>query len=274
MSIEGSDYRVMRIRKKSGGWREIAVPSVRYRDYLQTLLPPLYRIQAAVCGNCVHGFMPGRSPVTNAAVHVGYLYTLSLDLADFFDSITVPMISTHIPEPLLAVPPRRPAMQGLPTSPAIANIAAAPLDAAILSLLAWWGVECRYTRYADDLTISTNEITVVTRNNRKSIIRRIESCGFKANPRKTRIQFASRGRRIITGVAVGVSDVTVPRSIKRKMRAAEHQGNRLSLRGLREWAKLKMPNSVATAVSTGQPVVTVKKIAAVRRVIRKIEWGT
>ena len=39
-----------------------------------------------------HGFVPGRSTVTNAAPHAGRAVVVNLDLADFFPSVTFPRV--------------------------------------------------------------------------------------------------------------------------------------------------------------------------------------
>ena len=51
--------------------------------------------------------------------------------------------------------------QGLPTSPAIANIAASDMDRLIVTFMQHNGASIMYTRYADDLTLSTNDPAVV-----------------------------------------------------------------------------------------------------------------
>ena len=58
--------------------------------------------------DAAHGFVAGRSTVTNARPHVGQRIVINLDLADFFPSITFPRVrglfsATHIGR-LLGVP--------------------------------------------------------------------------------------------------------------------------------------------------------------------------
>ncbi len=203
-----------------------------------------------------HGFMPGRSPVTNAMAHRGYAYSLSFDLADWFDTVTLDHLGdTRVGGWLLRVDRDRKlsicfvdgaARQGLPTSPAIANIAASPMDAEIMALRVRgrFGFPFEYSRYADDLTFSYSR-EGTAKWLLKVIPEIVERHGFKINPAKTKLQCARAGRRMITGVAVD-TEVHAPRYIKRKIRAASHRMGRNPWargqhRGLTEWSKLKLP---------------------------------
>jgi hypothetical protein len=80
----------------------------------------------------------------------------------------------------------------------------------------------------------------------------VRRCGFRENPRKTRIQWASRGRREIVGIMVDDA-VHVSRDFRRRLRAAKHNAaknegdNRLSRQamGMAEFAKLTPPCDAA-----------------------------
>ena len=239
--------REVRIPKKSGGHRVIVVPSARRKRQCRDLIAPWQQVVRAVCDlEVVHGFAPLRSPVTNALKHVGYEYTLSFDLADFFDHVNVSSVEKgikairHNSKSTVEVPPLHPlfhysiARQGLPTSPILANVAAAPMDkdiqqkfctyttcpmpAAPHKFCKWPKV---YTRYADDLTFSTNDIDCVYAL-MKELPELVAKHGFALNTKKTRLQRASAGRRIITGVAVDDTGIYPTRATKRRLRAAIH----------------------------------------------------
>ena len=233
---------ICKIPKKSGGFRTIYKPSWHEKMTLQCFLPHLNKIARSLCPDCVHGFMPDRNVVTNAASHVGYQFTLCMDLSDFFDTVTEWHVGNLIDKELLKlVLVDGAARQGLPTSPAVSNIAAAAMDAGILSAM---HEEDVYTRYADDITISSNTWWRIGAY-RNLVIERSFAHRFQVNSKKTRMQFASSGRRIITGVAVDDTTVYPTRRVKRKLRAAEHQRHDSSARGLREWCRLKTPNAVS-----------------------------
>lgn len=202
--------------------------------------------------DCIHGFRRGRSPVTNARAHIGFRYTLSMDLSDFFDHVTVGKIASVIGAMAAAeLVVDGAARQGLPSSPAVANMVAAPMDAFIEQQLRMVDPVAVYTRYADDLTISSNDLGVLQKM-QVAVDVAVTMYGFVVNHRKTHIQCADAGRRMITGVAVGPVDIHCPREIKRRLRAAnhrsataKHKADRLrardSARGLSEWSKLKLP---------------------------------
>lgn len=247
MSAQG---KYVSIPKKDGRSRVIFVPDRTTRKHCRDLLPRLHDLQEQFCDpNVVHGFYRGRSPVTNAEQHVGYRFSVCFDLSNFFHSVTEPMVRGY----LVSLPKTRswmftdskfsshnPTMQaiaeqGLPTSPLVANIAAVKLDQDLVAL------GCRYTRYADDLTFSTNDEADIERLLRE-VPALVAKHGFAVNPHKTHVLRASQGRRIITGVAVDDAGLHVSRAVKRRLRAARHNGWHRKARGLEEWAKLKRPD--------------------------------
>lgn len=252
---------IVKIPKGGGRYRTIYVPNPEEKRRLKALVPALNERAAHHDPHRVmHGFMPGRSPVTNAMQHRGYAYSLSFDLENFFDHVTPKQVdavlgfpfSTHDRYHICFV--HRRARQGLPTSPALANIAASPMVKEIMSLrqMGRFGWTFVFTTYADDLTFSFDRFATSLWLKR-TVPEIVSRHGFKLNPDKTRLQAASAGRRMITGVAVDNTTVLrVPRRIKRKIRAAWHQAwqkkspveraqARTGYHGLNEWARLKLP---------------------------------
>ena len=79
-------YRTIRIPKKHGGYREINMPSmnIKYmqRWILDNILNHMHFSEASL------GFRQGTSIVRNAAKHLNKNCILSLDIKDFFPSIT------------------------------------------------------------------------------------------------------------------------------------------------------------------------------------------
>lgn len=263
---------------KGRGTRTLYVPNADERKRLNELLPKIMLVAEGVNtvgGGLQHGFQPDHSPVTNAMQHVNYQYSLCMDLENFFDSVT----PEHLPEELRFPEcfPDGAARQGLPTSPALANIAANNMDMEIVALLPQSkGIVHRvfdlfsdgvtrieYTRYADDLTFSCNSIERL-RTLEKLVPRIAEKHGFKVKARKTRMQAAIAGRRIITGVAVD-SKVHPTRRTRRKHRAAVHQRHTAEARGLAEWMRLVVPKFFnktrpVPVFQTQQPKQPTKKV--------------
>jgi hypothetical protein len=219
------------------------MPNPEEKQIALLYLSRLQDIQVPGC-EVQHGFVRGRSPVTNALAHVGYEYTLCMDLADFFDSVTKEMVIkvlTEIGEKdkamamkvpggmkpetwskhIGAIFPDGAARQGIPTSPTLANIAAIPMDREILAMQRHGRFRnFIYTRYADDLCFSFNRPGAG-----KMLMKRVptivEKCGFTLNTKKTRLQWAGAGRRMITGVAVD-GGIHPTRTVRRRIRAARH----------------------------------------------------
>ena len=186
----------------------------------------------------------GRSAVTCAAAHVGFDWSLCVDLADCFGSVGDGFRKRW---PLCYIVGVAGLPQGFPTSPALANLALVPLDRAIKRLLA---SQCKYTRYVDDLTISGSRSV-----NPMEVLAGVRACvarmGLRLARHKTRLQWASFGNRVITGVGVGSEGLYARRSVRRRIRAARHRRRWRVVRGLVEWSKLRMPAAAAAAVTGG-----------------------
>lgn len=240
--------KLVSIRKKSGAQRIICVPDEATKIKLRALVGQIEAKARKTCPDSVlHGFTRGRSPATNALAHVGHRYSLCFDLTDFFDSVSAARVSgklSAVEREACLIDPNdgrgARALQGLPTSPAVANLAAADMDRAVLRAIDRAKHQAIYTRYADDLTFSFDNPAI-----RSWLLLEIPQivsrCGFKVNPRKTRFQPASYGRRNITGVNVSDSAIHAPRKLKRRLRAALHQQHTRQARGLAEFCKLTLP---------------------------------
>lgn len=246
-------YRVVAIPKGNGKSRAIYVIGRETRDKVRLLIPHFEDLAYNLCElRVAHGFIPTRSPVTNALPHVGYRHTVSFDMIDFFDSCTLakyqavagsgglPVMPVQWAEDLLF--PDGAARQGVPTSPLISNIVCAPLDKALLSVLP---ADAVYTRYADDMTFSCHSEESVSLL-LKLVPQVVESHGFAINNKKTKVQHARAGRRKVTGVCVDDEGVHASRRVKKLLRAARfmatvrHDDKHFRLRylGLKGWAEL------------------------------------
>jgi len=194
-----------------------------------------------------------------------------MDLRDFFDHCTESLMVSAGMSPELAHKccVEGAARQGLSSSPMAANIAALPMDR---DLLAACPPGVTYTRYADDLTFSGDDIGELL-TIRSLVPSLAEQHGQEVNGKKTRIQRADTGRAIITGVAVDAEGVHLPRRTRRTLRAARHNLEKLQnkieavepgvipamgrvrelghrTRGLEEWAKLKPPRSSSPSLNS------------------------
>ena len=216
MARPNASGRYVTIPKKDGRSRVIFVPDRSTKKDCRDMLPLLHDLQERLCDPAVvHGFYRGRSPVTNAEQHVGYRFSVCFDLSNFFHSVTESMVRSVIANlpnmrsrmftvQLIGTPQAAPvviAEQGLPTSPILANLAAIPLDKALVAL------GCRYTRYADDLTFSTNDEADIERLLR-DVPEIVQANGFHVNPHKTHVLRAVSGRRRDGFNAAGLNGCT------------------------------------------------------------------
>ena len=240
-------YKIIKLPKGDGKFRTIYAPSKAYKEKLKSFLLDLQqKVHDADEDKTIHGFLRGRGPSSNAHKHVGYEYTLSLDIKDFFDSVKVEMVAEFLSaeeQDLCFIDGI--ARQGLPTSPLIANLAFLKLDEKIKLAIEEEGVYTVYTRYADDLIFSFNhkEFAQTLEGLVKKII---TDGGFVLNSKKTKLQSAKDGRRMITGIGVDERGIHPSRKLKRKIRAAVHQKNREKAFGLLSWAECKEPRAFYT----------------------------
>lgn len=274
--------RIKRISKGGGRFRTIYCPNQKEKQRLRDLLPGLNDIhtaavEAAGTRGVAHAFIANRNPVTCALPHRGFQVTVSCDLENWFDTVREDqLVAAGVPpEVAKAITIDGVCRQGLPTSPVAANIAAVAMDKEILAALAsakgmYDFVDFVYTRYADDITISfsftddgMHHEEVYAEMVVRIIRNRAANQGWTISERKTHIQNAKAGRRIIVGIAV-TARVQATRETRRKLRAATHQaagarlvksptkGTRLvynpmarnSALGLTEWAACKLPRRV------------------------------
>lgn len=221
-------YRSFEIPKKSGGMRTIKAPTEQLRLLQARLRELLSRcVDEMLAENprlwaASHGFRSGRTIVTNANAHRKRRYVFNVDVADFFDTINFgrvrgffikdksfdldPAIATVIAQIACyenALP------QGSPCSPIISNLVANILDTRLLKLAK--EARCTYTRYADDLTFSSNERIFPHEIAREMsgpewvvgdlLNEEIEGAGFRLNKGKTRMS-VRRSRQSVTGLVV------------------------------------------------------------------------
>jgi len=218
-------YASFTIAKRDGSPREILAPcrSLKHiqRRILARIVAPLDTHDAA------HGFRRGRGIATNAAPHANQEMVLSIDLADFFPSISAKRVyglfrKLGWPQNLASMLTRLTTFrgclpQGAPTSPALANLIARRLDQRLTGLARRRNLA--YTRYADDLTLSG--AAEQTRNAFPMIRRIIAEEGFLVNEKKVRLM--RRGRRqTVTGLVVN-DRLATPREYRRRVRAAIHR---------------------------------------------------
>lgn len=296
-AVERGAYEYWKVPKGNGLFRELAGPA-----------EPLKQVQRAILGRLLnnvpvspfaHGFVAGRSIVSNALVHAPTAQAvLSIDLQDAFPSVAKKRVRETIEwrlgplckymgaaaQGVKASPPKRPGRaddgrffayekatataaaaapgdhggaddqagvthdfpiaretlcecydllttlctdrdrlpQGAPTSGMLLNLACARLDRLIYRAVLRAGrPQMRYTRYADDLSISDSAplgdgfIDVV----RKAVI----ASGFTVNQAKVAQRSARQGDLLICGIRLHRGELALPRATIKAYRALFHR---------------------------------------------------
>lgn len=234
------------IPKKTGGVRLISAPRPRLKAVQRTIASWLATVPLH---DAAHGFVRGRSIVTNARAHVRRSVVINLDLQNFFPSISwvrvrgifeqlgygrpvatvLALLCTEADVEELEVDGQRWFVhtserhlpQGSPASPVLTNLLCRRLDARLTGAAASLGFD--YTRYADDLTFSARPETQSpdVKDLLKVVHKIVASEQLTVHPDKTRIM--RRGRRQeVTGLVVN-DRVGVPREQRRRFRAVLYQ---------------------------------------------------
>lgn len=250
-----SKFREFTIPKRSGGTRNIQAPRVALLNLQKSIKPLLERDYRPRIN--VHGFVAGqdRSIVSNAEQHVQKKWVLNIDLENYFGSIHFGRIAgrlqtkpySYTPEiakfvaHIACYPTERVIdgkmedtsvlMTGGAISPLLANIVTDKLDSELARFCSQLG--CTYTRYADDITISSNRNKFPGKiarfedpEDHKSVVLSeefldlIEENGFAVNHSKTRLLPAIFSQEV-TGLIVN-KKVNVPRTFIRQVRAMLH----------------------------------------------------
>ena len=221
-----SFYRSWTLPKRNGGKRLITSPGPWLKAIQRSLLDHV--LQTAPCHRAATGFRRGLSIVDNARPHVGKRVVMNVDIAGFFPNTNFWLIRRAIDIAMpkwISEPTRRLATDicafggvlpiGAPTSPAIANIVLLPVDRAISRVAI--RNKLSYTRYADDITLSGDDPTHILPFIRDVI----KGLGYELDSKKTNI-FRRGRRQIVTGLVVN-DKVSVPRSVRKRLRAAIHR---------------------------------------------------
>ena len=243
-------YHAFTLPKKTGGERLISAPMPRLKRAQYWVLDNiLARVPAH---DAAHGFLAGRSIVSNAAPHAGCDVVINLDVKDFFPSIAFGRIKGVFRQlgygeaiatilALLCSENRAQAWmvdgeklfvggkarervlpQGAPTSPMLTNLLCRRLDRRLRGLAGQLGFT--YTRYADDLTFSASG--QAARDHVGRLLGRVRWIlrdeGFTPHPDKEHVMRKGR-RQEVTGLVVNGTRPGASREMRRRLRAALHR---------------------------------------------------
>ena len=242
-------YQTFTVPKRSGGTRQISAPATSLKIIQRKLNHVLHHVRPPKIQ--VHGFVIGRSIITNAQPHTKQKFVLKIDLKDFFPSINfgrvrgmfmgVPYKRNHEVATTLAqiccFDNKLP--QGAPTSPTVSNMICAKLDSQLHQLAQKY--RCIYTRYADDLSFSTSAkpfpaalaamkstesgTELVIGDDLRNVV---QANGFTVNLPKTQLR-RSDARQTVTGLVTNTT-LNVKRELINQIRAMLHSWEKYGLK--------------------------------------------
>lgn len=243
---EESKYTEFEIPKRSGGIRKINAPIPQLKEVQSRLAKLLLECSIEIDKTqkhkykLSHGFTKDCSILTNAYVHRHRRYVFNVDILNFFPSFNFgrvrgffiknnhfkldPKIATIISQIACH---KNELPQGSPCSPIISNLIGHLIDIRIVNLAKI--TKCTYTRYADDITFSTNKkefpesigILKEGTDNEwlpgKVLQDEITNIGFELNLSKTSLQ-SKTNRQSVTGLIVN-NGISVKREYYKILRA-------------------------------------------------------
>ena len=232
-------YKVYKIpKRKPNQMRTIAQPAreVKVLQYwvMEHVLDGLFVHPAAT------GYRKKRNIADNARKHTQGHFLLKLDFKNFFPSLEAkdfkayidkhkPSLTKYEVEVLTRILFWKPQGTdrlclsiGAPSSPALSNILLGEFDAMVATFCS--KVRTSYTRYADDLSFSTNDTSVLQHVEEEvfNICRKLRSPRLIINQAKT-VRVSKKTTRRITGLVItNDGKVSLGRNVKRRIRASVH----------------------------------------------------
>ncbi|MEP0069129.1 retron Ec67 family RNA-directed DNA polymerase/endonuclease [Pyruvatibacter sp.] len=262
-------YRSFEIPKKSGGVRKISAPNPKLALVQRNLANLLvncaddFSDRSSGFLRAAHGFIRARSIMSNAEIHKRRRFVFNVDIEDFFGSINFGRVrgffmkdqSFELPADIATIIAQiacheNQLPQGSPSSPVISNFIGNLVDARLTALSR--SGRCSYTRYADDLTFSTNEQHFpkeIAENTYgadwrigKKLQSEVQRAGFRLNHRKTRMSLR-QSQQSVTGLVVN-EKINIDQKYYRQVRAMCDSAFK------RGWYHDKSPKEIVT-VTTG-----------------------
>lgn len=234
-------YKVFKIEKRSSKkLRTIAQPAREVKELQRWLVHTV--LQSLPVHDAATAYIAGRGIRLNAQRHVNSRYLLKMDFEEYFPSIKLPDVQAHLTRYLgrryeaddildmcnliLWKPKNYDELElciGGPSSPLISNSVAFEFDELVAAYCDDKGVT--YTRYADDLTFSTNEPKILREIETfiEGACRSVQYPSLRINHDKT-VHVSKKHRRLVTGVTLSAQGkCSLGRERKRSIRVGLHR---------------------------------------------------
>lgn len=240
-------YSRFEVPKRNGSKRLISSPKKQLRNAQSEIREKI--LKKLLPTDQATAFRPHKSIVDNARAHMGAKIIVRVDLKDFFPSISfsrvrgyfkwcgyspgvatvLALLTTDAPRVYVNTVHGKRAIargiRGLPqgacTSPDLANLISRGLDKRIQGLALKKG-DWVFTRYADDLILSTKNPDEDAFGLTKAVERICSLEGFQVNTKKTSIKRPA-GRMMVTGLVVHEKTVQISKKDIKRMRAFFHK---------------------------------------------------
>ena len=210
-------------KKKKTKKRQIASPSKELKAIQRWILSNYFN--DIPISNRANGFVKRRGIKRNAQFHLKKSYILTIDIKDFFPSISQEKvynaIKKHIDNNELCLKLaklctyKKKLPQGAPTSPILSNIVFKDIDDKIERFCNARLVV--YSRYADDLTFSCDTKSALVEVY-AFVNKQLYENSFTINKSKTRY-LSGKGKLCITGLNLNSGKLTVGKKMKRNLRS-------------------------------------------------------
>lgn len=218
-------YKIFIIKQRNGKTRQITAPvrelKVLQKNILKSLLEKMEYSKFA------KAYTKQKSIKDNANFHQKQALVICLDIKNFFDNIhfnsvkdVFQKISIGEAEILAEICTYHGKLpQGGVTSPYLSNLIMEPIDKKISNFC--FKYDLNYTRYADDITISTH---LLSKNERERFVKLVieninnilSEYSFTLNEKKIKVQYAYQQQRV-TGIIVN-NTMQVPKEYRMKIR--------------------------------------------------------
>lgn len=234
-------YENFDIPKKDGTFRKISAPKSSLKILQSKLNQVLQLVYHEKSNVNAHGFIKNRSIITNSKEHINKNIILNIDIKDFFPSINFGRVrglfikAFNIGERAATVLAQLTCYnnelpQGSPCSPVISNLICRNLDKDLFYLSTKNG--CKYSRFADDITFSTNNDYLsdgIVRSAQSTsvivlgdkLLRVFKNNGFEINTRKVRMA-KKHEHQEVTGLVVN-KKINIKKRYLKEIRSMIHK---------------------------------------------------
>ncbi|MGR8825150.1 retron Ec67 family RNA-directed DNA polymerase/endonuclease [Leuconostoc mesenteroides] len=212
-------YRQFEVIKKTGGIRKIDAPEQSLKHVQKRIAAKINDLLALEKGDAPfvplsQAYQKGHGIYTNALVHRNKKLVLNIDISDFFPSLHFGrvagffmknknfLLSKEVAVSIAQLTCHNGVLaQGSALSPVISNLIFQAVDQHILKVTRKY--KLTYTRYADDMTFSTNNFGFLNELEEfvKSIESQIKADGFSINWSKMRLS-GPDVRQTVTGLSI------------------------------------------------------------------------